>query len=241
MNESAHAPPGIDLNSSNIAKDFRFVPPNQAKIQAAVLPATYSPIESRSTTVVPIREFTFSIPGKKPINIAPNSQRQIIAAKGPSIKIASTKSRSYQSQKIDQVVKTIQEKVRGFSLRDESESEDEIQQNVPVVAAKYATLVEKFTSQSNSEIHLDYNEDNVTPYMRHLNYTSNLKTGGRGYTLADSDNKFIFQECAYIGKTSDRGESVYLNVHEPFCMISCGVQGAGEKVNRKISHNVSDT
>eukprot|EP01127_Copromyxa_protea_P000966 TRINITY_DN1089_c0_g2_i2.p1 TRINITY_DN1089_c0_g2~~TRINITY_DN1089_c0_g2_i2.p1 ORF type:complete len:675 (+),score=111.78 TRINITY_DN1089_c0_g2_i2:87-2027(+) len=53
-----------------------------------------------------------------------------------------------------------------------------------------------------------------------------------GYALASLQNSSRFSEAAYLGKLSSiydvESRDVYLNTHEPFCIATCGVQGAGK-------------
>ena len=155
-------------------------------------------------------------------------------------------SRSYpagksSSSNSDSKIEDIKSKIRNLaveyvekesSTRSESELEAE-ELVIPILATRYSTLVEKFPSLSNSDIIVgsggtgsDYTH--LTPYQQHLNFDSNSMSLSYGNTLADDKHKNEFQESAYLGKTIDGSHPIYLNVHEPFCVISVGIQGAGK-------------
>jgi hypothetical protein len=48
-----------------------------------------------------------------------------------------------------------------------------------------------------------------------------------GCSVADKAGSVHFTECAMLGHL-ENGERVYLNTHEPFCLATVGVQGAGK-------------
>jgi hypothetical protein len=55
----------------------------------------------------------------------------------------------------------------------------------------------------------------------------------RGFSLADNANNSQFKESALIGFTADTDEEIFLNLYEPFCVATFGLQGSGK------SHSLS--
>ena len=76
--------------------------------------------------------------------------------------------------------------------------------------------------------------------IQYLCSTPSLEVSRKGYMLADHLNAPNFHECALVGQliamskldnenqVQEQDQKVYLNTHEPFCLVTVGVQGSGK-------------
>jgi hypothetical protein len=66
----------------------------------------------------------------------------------------------------------------------------------------------------------------LSQYFSHRGHAAHGRLQ-HGCSVADQAGSMHFTECAMLGNL-DNGERVYLNTHEPFCLATVGVQGAGK-------------
>ncbi|KAJ3267808.1 hypothetical protein HDV01_003959 [Terramyces sp. JEL0728] len=74
-----------------------------------------------------------------------------------------------------------------------------------------------------------HSDRGLKSFIKDFQAQLSLRYHSPGNTLASESTIAFLNEYAFLGKSLQvEGENVYLNVHEPFCFITVGLQGSGK-------------
>lgn len=78
----------------------------------------------------------------------------------------------------------------------------------------------------------NHTSTSLRDFFKGIARTASKQHHTRGISLADTTNKSLFKESALLGFTAP-GKEIFLNLYEPFCVATIGLQGSGK------SHSLS--